>query len=142
MEKEPSIKATAFLSAAEDVLRHVELGDLPKKELDAKLRPQDRPFLDKGLSATSWVPIETYRRVMEVLIEVEAPSDVPAYLHGRGVRAAERMHQAGLYRQFRASPETWGLRVGEIAVTMAKLMYNFTTWTFEATQGQPGFRIL
>ncbi|HXZ86300.1 MAG TPA: hypothetical protein VEI82_12505, partial [Myxococcota bacterium] len=94
-------------------------------------------------AATTWVPIDVYKRVVEILIEIEAGGSSPeVYLHGRGVRAAQRLHKAGLYRQFEASSETWGNRVGKIATTMAAVLYNFTRWSFELGSGRGVFQIV
>jgi len=133
MAHPPSIKATAFQQAADDLNRLIETGKISREEVEARLRKEDLRFLDKQLAATTWVPIDSYRRVVEILIEVEAGGSSPeVYLHNRGVRAAQRLHKAGLYRQFEASSETWGNRVGKIAVTMAAVLYNFTKWSFQS----------
>ena len=132
MAQPPSIKATAFQPAADDLNRLIETGKISREEVEARLRAEDLRYLDKQLAATTWVPIDGYRRVVEILIELEAGGSTPeVYLHNRGVRAAQRLHKAGLYRQFEASSETWGNRVGKIAVTMAAVLYNFTKWSFE-----------
>ena len=88
------------------------------------------------------MPIATYRRVVELLIELEAEGDGERYLHGRGVRAAERLHKIGVYRQFEASVDTWGARVGKIATTMAAVIYSFTRWTFESGEKHGDFKII
>lgn len=139
MAQPPSIKATGFQSAADDLNKLIEAGKLSREEVEARLQLADLRYLDKQLAATTWVPIETYRRVAEILVEVEAGGSAPeVYLHNRGVRAAQRLHKAGLYRQFEASSETWGNRVGKIATTMSAVLYNFTKWTFELGE-QRGF---
>jgi hypothetical protein len=142
VSKVPSIKATGFQSAADDVNRLVESGCLPRAELEARLEPGDLQYLDKQLAATTWVPIETYRRVVEILIDLEANGKPEAYLHARGQRAGERLHKLGAYRQFEASTETWGRRVGKVSVTLASVLYNFTKWTFESADEIGSFRIV
>jgi hypothetical protein len=127
----PSIKATGFQSAADDLNRLIETGRISREEVEARVQAGDLRYLDKQLAATTWIPIDTYRRVVEILIEIEANGTPELYLHNRGVRAAQRLHKAGLYRQFEASSETWGNRVGKIATTMAAVLYNFTKWSFE-----------
>jgi len=138
----PSIKATGFQSAADDLNKLVEAGKISREEVEARLRKEDFRFLDKQLAATTWVPIDVYKRVVDILVEIEAGGMRPeAYLHNRGVRAAQRLHKAGIYRQFEASSETWGKRVGNIATTMATVLYNFTKWSFELTDERGGFAI-
>ncbi len=138
----PSIKATGFQTAADDLKVHVDSGRLPRAELEARLERDDLRYLDKPLAASTWVPIAAYRRVVELLIELEADGAPELYLHKRGVRSAERLHKIGLYRQFEASVDTWGGRVGKIATTMAAVIYNFTRWTFESGESHGDFRIL
>jgi hypothetical protein len=87
------------------------------------------------------VPIATYVRVAAILAELEGRGDARAYFRARGYRAAERLHKAGVYRQFEASVETWGKRAGSIATTMSAVLYNFTRWTFEARPDRGGFEI-
>lgn len=137
----PSIKATGFQSAADDLQKLVEAGRISRGEVEARLRKDDLRYLDKQLAATTWVPIDVYERLVSILVEVEANGPAELYLHGRGVRAGQRLHKAGLYRQFEASAETWGKRVGNIATTMASVLYNFTKWSFEMGDGRGVFQI-
>jgi hypothetical protein len=138
MAQPPSIKATGFQSAADDLIRLIDAGRVSRAEVEARLRADDLRYLDKQLAATTWVPIDIYARVVEILIEIEANGPREVYLHGRGIRSAQRLHKAGLYRQFEASTEVWGNRVGKIVTTMAAVLYNFTKWTFEAGSGGIG----
>jgi hypothetical protein len=141
-QQTPSIKATGFQSAADDLIRLVDAGRISRGEVEARLRAEDLRYLDKQLAATTWVPIDIYQRVVEILVEVEANGPAELYLHGRGVRAGQRLHKAGLYRQFEASHQTWGNRVGKIATTMAAVLYNFTKWSFELGTGRGVFQIV
>jgi hypothetical protein len=142
VSKVPSIKATGFQSAADDVHRLIESGRLPRAELEARLETADLAYLDKTLAATTWVPIATYRRLVEILVELEASGNPEAYLHARGQRAAERLHKVGVYRQFEASTETWGARVGNVTTTLASVIYNFTKWSFGGVDASGTFRIV
>lgn len=142
MTPPPSIKATGFQTAADDLQVHVDSGRLPRAEVEARLDPGDLQYLEKQLAASTWVPIATYRRVVELLIELEADGKPELYLHGRGVRSAERLHKLGVYRQFEASLDTWGARVGKIATTMSAVIYNFTRWTFESGGTLGDFKII
>jgi hypothetical protein len=132
MPSVPSIKATGFQSAADDLERLVAERRLSRAELEGQLEPEDLAFLGKQLAASSWVPIATYVRVLEILIALEGGRDVHGYLRSRGRRAAERLHKMGLYGQFDASIETWGHRVGSITATMGAVLYNFSRWSFES----------
>jgi hypothetical protein len=136
----PSIKATGFQSAADDLDRLVREGRLTRAELEEQLEPEDLPFLGKQLAASSWVPIATYTRALEVLIALEGGRDVAQYLRSRGKRAAERLHKMGLYGQFDATIETWGDRVGTITATMGAVLYNFSRWTVDSDVENRSFR--
>jgi hypothetical protein len=136
----PSIKATGFQSAADDLEKLVASGRLTRKELEERLEPSDLQYLGKQLAASSWVPLATYVRVLEMLITLEAGRDVTRYLRERGRRAAERLHKMGLYGQFDATVETWGHRVGTITATMGAVLYNFTKWSFDSEPETASFR--
>jgi hypothetical protein len=138
----PSIKATGFQGAADDLARLVKTGRLTRAQLEKRLLARDFVYLDKPLAASSWVPIETHARVSRVLAEIEGGGDVPGYFRARGRRAAERLHKAGLYKQFDANSETWGKRAGKIATTLSSVLYNFTRWTFETKEGRHPFEIV
>src|SRR5215831_5351980 len=127
----PSIKATGFQSAADDLEKLIAEGRMPRADVEAQLEPEDLPYLGKQLAASSWVPVATYMRVLELLIALEGGRDVTGYLRARGMRAAERLHKMGLYGQFEATIETWGHRVGTITATMGAVLYNFSRWSFE-----------
>jgi hypothetical protein len=127
----PSIKATGFQSAADDLERLISEGRMPRADIEAQLEPEDLAYLGKVLAASSWVPVATYMRVLELLIALEGGRDVQGYLRARGMRAAERLHKMGLYGQFEATIETWGHRVGTITATMGAVLYNFSRWSFE-----------
>jgi hypothetical protein len=141
MAHPPSIKATGFQSAADDLIRLTDAGRISRAEVEARLRAEDLHYLDKQLAATTWIPIDTYARVVDILVELEANGAPAIYLHNRGIRAGQRLHKARLYRQFEASTETWGNRVGKIVTTMATVLYNFTRWSFEMGQGRGVWQI-
>ncbi len=127
----PSIKATGFQSVSDDLARLIQAGRISREAVEARLRPEDLPYVFKQLAATTWVPVVTQARGLAILADLEANGSPESYFHTRGFRAGERLHKAGLYRQFEASTETWGARVGKIVMTMATVLYNFTRWTFE-----------
>ena len=136
----PSIKATGFQSAADDLAKLVAAGRLSRLELEARLQKGDLQYLDKQLAASSWVPIATYQRALGLLIELESGGDVKGYLRVRGKRAAARLHKMGLYGQFEATVETWGAKVGTITATMGAVLYNFTKWSFESFPDDGSFQ--
>ncbi len=140
-EAVPSIKATGFQSAADDLKLLLNAGRVTRAQLEARLRPEDFPYLDRALAASSWVPVATYVRIGGILCDIEGKGDARAYFRARGRKAAERLHKAGLYKQFETSVETWGKRAGTMATTLAAVLYNFTKWSHEALSDRQGFRL-
>jgi hypothetical protein len=127
----PSIKGSAFLSVSEDLKRLADQGRIDREELATSLSDKDRELLDAAVTPVSWVPIESYARMLELLALEEGGNDSIRYLRDRGARAAERL-LSGTYQSFAAKPGTWGRHVGEAMMGMGKLLYNFTEWTFHA----------
>ncbi len=139
----PSIKGTGFESVVDDIQRLLDTRQLTRDELEEKLTPDDLIILESKIGPASWVPIDTYRRVVDILISIEAHGDPQGYLFQRGWRAAERLHKAGLYSQFDATAEKWGMRVGKLIVTLGPVMYNFTEWQYElAPAPLRGFQVI
>jgi len=138
----PSIKGTAFQSAVEDLQRLVSEGKLSRDELEAQLDEEEIGLLDAKVNAASWYPMELYARMIRLLAQKEARGRKEEYLIRRGARAAERIRSAGIYRQLELRRETWGERVGQIVVTISGVMYNFTRWHIEATDGIRDFRVV
>jgi hypothetical protein len=67
----PAIKGTAFESVTADVLRLREEGRLPAEVLEARLEAPDLALLESKIGPAQWIPIESYRRMTELLQEVE-----------------------------------------------------------------------
>ena len=131
----PSIKGSAFQSVVEDVKRLIDEDRLEPSELASHLSDKDRGFLDVEVTPLGWFPIATYGRMLEVLAREEGGADPQAYLCQRGSRAADRM-LSGIYESFVAAPGTWGVRVGQTMMGIGKLLYNFSSWTFRAVEGE------
>lgn len=127
---EPSIKGSGFESAAADILRLVEEGRLSREELEARLQAKDLPYLDEKVMPSSWYPLDTYDRLVQILLELEGGGDVE-YLVQRGRAAAERLIQAGLYQQLDATLERWGDKFGRIMSTLGSTMFSDTVWSVE-----------
>jgi hypothetical protein len=140
----PSIKGTAFQSVAEDVNRLLASGKLSRDALEARLEAEDLRLLDEKVAPGLWYPLSTYRRLTEVLLEVEGRGD-PAYVVRRGARAAERLFAAGLYLQLqrgdelgaekRAKGEAWSAREGNLVASLAGAIFSVSRWRFEVDPG-------
>src|SRR5215469_12238463 len=131
----PSVRGSLFQFVLEHIQQLLDTGRLTRKQLEAELTLEDLDILSARIGPATWVPIDTYRRTFDLLVSVEAPGNSEAYLFERGWSAAERLHKAGLYSQFEASTEKWGMRVGRLIVTLGPVMYNFTNWAFELDPG-------
>jgi hypothetical protein len=138
----PSIKATLFQFASDDIAKLLESGRLTRGEIERRLPREDLAYLGKQLAASSWVPMATYERVSLIAIDLECGGERDGYLRKAGLRAAARLHKLGLYNQFEASSEKWGLAVGRILVTLATVSYNFMRWRFEEGDEHAPFRVI
>src|SRR5262245_25644359 len=115
----PSIKATLFQFAADDIARLLATGRLTRLQLERLIHADDFQYLGKKPAVTSWVPMATYVRVSTVGIDIENPPSRDEYLREAGLRAAAKLHKMGLYMQFEVSADRWGPSVGRILVTLA-----------------------
>ncbi len=142
---EPAIKGSAFEAAAEDLLRLVEQGTLRREALVVALEPGDFELLETKPSASAWVPIATYARIVDLLLRFEGRGD-PAYLRARGARAAARLFDSGLYAQLRHGErigeiqETQGENVfterdGRLMASLSGVIFNFGVWSFRNAEG-------
>lgn len=129
MSTGPGIKGTLFETVANDVKALVDRGALSREDLELRLEAEDLPYLEEKIGGAFWYPIETYRRLLEVLRDAEGGDRPHAYLRERGAAAAHRLIEGGLYKQMDASVDTWGERVGRIMVTLAPVIFNFGAWT-------------
>ncbi|MDH3214114.1 MAG: hypothetical protein OEM05_16665 [Myxococcales bacterium] len=136
----PSIKGTAFHSVVDDVNRLLAQQQLYREQVEVALPAAELRLLDEKISPAAWYPIASYARLVELLVEQEASGGAEAYLVGRGVRTAERLSAAGIYQQLDTSLERMGVRVGAVVVTLARVIYNFTSWNYEA-DSSAGFAI-
>jgi hypothetical protein len=143
----PAIKGSAFQSVVEDVQRLLHEGHLSRDALEVRLDRADLPFLEEKVLPAFWYPIETYRRLSELLMEVEGGGR-PEYVVRRGARAAERLFTLGIYQQLRrgekiaeeirSSGSTWTQQDGAIMASLAGAIFNFTSWRFVADAEQRG----
>jgi len=136
----PSVRGSLFQFVLEHIQLLLDTGRLTRKQLEAQLTPEDLDLLSARIGPATWVPIDTYRRTFDLLVSIEAPRNSETYLFERGWSAAERLHKGGLYTQFEASTEKWGVRVGKLIVTLGPVIYNFTEWEFEVDR-PAGFRV-
>jgi hypothetical protein len=141
----PSIKGTAYSSVHDDLEQMIEDGKLSRDVLEAELSREELELFDSKVLATRWYPIETYRKLLATLARTDAKGRVDDYLFERGWRAAERLKEAGIYRQLGAdetSTKSWGARVAQLVGGISGLLYNFTRWSVEETTNPNAFQIV
>jgi hypothetical protein len=142
----PSIKGTAFQTVATDLARLVQEGRIAREVVEVRLEAADLAALDDKVLPGLWYPLATYRRMTELLWEVEGRRD-PAYLIARGARAAERLFEAGLYQQMqrgeeigaekRERGEAWSEFDGSLMTSLAGAIFNVSRWRYRKVPGDP-----
>jgi hypothetical protein len=142
----PSIKGTAYNSVHDDLQKMRADGRVKESELEAIMSPEELEMLESKVLATRWYPIDTYRKMLALVAEKDAKGTrVEDYLVERGWRAAERLKEAGIYRQLGADEskgKPWGVRVSALVSAISGLMYNFTRWSVEDAANPAGFQIV
>lgn len=94
----PAIKGTLFAGVVEDLNRGLESGSISHARLEAELSADEIALLDEKINATSWYCIHSYHRMVGLLCRAEG-GGLDEYWHERGMRAADRMVDAGIYQQ-------------------------------------------
>jgi hypothetical protein len=133
------IKGSAFQAVVDDLQLLTRTGELGEGETGKHLRAADLEILSAGVLPGSWYPIDSYRRMLALLVAKQGSLDREAYLRRRGVAAAERILKMGLYSHLEASlraaernPARWVEQVGRVMTTLSPAMFNFSTWEFVA----------
>ena len=142
----PSIKGTAFQSVALDLGRLIQSGRIALEAVEARLEADDLALLDDKVLPGSWYPLASYRRMSELLCEVEGNNE-PSYLMARGQRAAERLFDAGLYQQMqrgeaigaekRVRGEAWSEFDGNLMTSLAGAIFNVSRWRYRRHPEDP-----
>ena len=141
---EPSIKGSALSSLVEDVRALRDGGRIAGDHLEAMLEPADLALLDTKIQPALWYPIQCYRRLTELLLNVAGRGD-PQYIVDRGARAAQRLWESGLYVQFQHGEEkaasarrhggVMSDRDARVITTLSGAIFNFTRWSYRT--GEP-----
>ena len=97
MTSTPSIKGASISSLVEDIAKLRDSGGIPTELLAERLTDADRELLDRPVNVASWYDIHSYRRMAELLCEVEGRRE--DLMRERGAAAAKRLAAAGLYQQ-------------------------------------------
>jgi hypothetical protein len=142
----PSIKGTAFQALATDLAGLIQAGRIAREAVAARLDAEDLQVLQNAIVPSLWYPLACYRRMTELLWEIDGHGD-PAYLLARGARTAERLFDAGLYQQMqrgeqigtgkRARSEGWTESEGNLLTSLAGAIFNVSRWRYRNQPGDP-----
>jgi hypothetical protein len=131
------------LGIVEDVERLIREGRISREEVEAKVGEEALSHLDDNIQPALWYPVESYRVLAELLVEVEGGGRME-YMFERGERSAERQFEADVYEQLRyaskrrpsdARPAVQS--AGRLIVTLAPAMFNFMKWSFHVDPETP-----
>ena len=141
----PSIKGTAYNSVHEDLHHMIDDGRVTRDELEATLSKAELEGFDSKVLASKWYPISTYRKLLALVAAKEGKGRVEDYLQDRGWRAAERLKEAGIYRQLgseEGNGKSWGARVADLVAKISGLHYNFTRWSVDEPENPATFHVV
>jgi hypothetical protein len=136
---DPSIKGASISTLIEDIAKMRDSGRIPTALLEQRLTVADRELLDEPVNPAGWYPIHSYRRLAELICEVEGRRE--DLLRERGAAAAKRLAAAGIYQQIdsvtrvkqvqemsqAAHFEDYG-RGLRLITTLSASMFNFTSF--------------
>jgi hypothetical protein len=142
-----SIKGTAFLLARRDVLALVETGRLSRVALERRLQAEDLSFLDANPMPTSWYPVETYDRLLRVLMDIEGGGET-SYLVQRARKGMEALMRGGIYKQLeraeavaREQGDGWFERTGHILATLPTAFFDKGSWRLSRDERKKMFTL-
>jgi hypothetical protein len=140
----PCIKGSVLDQLVADVNRLREAGRISPEQLAARLEPEDLELLERKLSPSTWYPIDCYRRLTEVLLDLEGYGSKD-FLRMRGQAVAERLIESGVYQQMErlkasAAPsmsmEEYTRRT-RLTASIYGAVFNFTHWKVLADPDHP-----
>lgn len=141
---QPGIKGTVIVAVTDDLLRLVESGRISRDAVEARLEARDVEILDAKIQPALWYPIESYDRLLRLLVEVEGGREPEAFLRARGRKAAARLAEIGLYAQLRGDTNVGTLELAQVKRTLSVwfAMLNFSQCNGVLESEQPRvFRI-
>jgi hypothetical protein len=143
----PSIKGSSISSLIEDIAKGVSDGSISEALIEQRLTEADRAVLDRPVNTAGWYDIHSYRRMAELLCEVEGRRE--DLMRERGAAAARRLMAAGVYQQMesvgRMRADREQSREGRLAayqrglrliVTLSQSLLNFAQWKVAPCPGQ------
>jgi hypothetical protein len=116
-----------------------------------RVSPEDLGILEDKVLPGLWYPLASYRRLTEILLEIEGGGR-SEYVVRRGARAAERLFAAGLYLQLergeeigaqkRQRGEGWTEREGNLVASLAGAIFNVSRWCFRIDPRNAGVHLI
>lgn len=146
---EPSIKGTVFAGVVESLSKSIASGNVTEGELSRWLTASDRALLHDRILPSNWYPIEAYRRINELLRDVEGHGG-NEWLREQGRETARKLAAAGIYAQLeylqrveiarttgaQARFEAFGRDLRRIT-TLSSAILNFSKWSVVPDPGAP-----
>jgi hypothetical protein len=141
MAQNPCIKGTAIASLVEDMCKLLSDGKISQREIEARLPAEDLALLEEPLVTSQWYGIQSYRRLTELLRDVEGEGR-NEYVRERGRARGQKLIDGGVYQQMeylgrsrvkssmdaKARFEAYGKDL-RLLVTLSQSLLNFSTWT-------------
>jgi hypothetical protein len=134
-----SIKGAVLVAVTDDLCRLVEEGRLSRDALEARLEARDLDILDSKVQLALWYPIDSYDRLLQVLVDLEAGGDPAGFLRERGRKAAARLAAAGVYAQLRGDGKPATLDLAQVKRTLSlwSALVNFSQFHCELESQTP-----
>ena len=133
----PSIKGIVLSNLINDVIELRNSGRVAPEAIDARLEKADLELLETKPGPADWIPIDRYRRLSELLWDIEGGRS-PDYLERRGRASAELVLATGLYPQldflqnrYDASDMSSSRASLKLVVTLQGSLINFGDWQIE-----------
>jgi hypothetical protein len=141
-----AIKGSGMASIVGDLRSLESRGGISAAVLEERLQPEDIELLRSEVDLTAWYPIASYKRMLELLFDVEGRGDV-AYLQKRGRSVAQRLAESGLHPQMElvdrvdvAAQNQYALKYVNLIVSIFGSM--FTVGDLRARQQEDGRVVL
>jgi hypothetical protein len=137
----PCIKGIAIRSLLVDVGSALAQGRVTDAQVSRYLTDDDRALIRDSVLDSTWCPIASYRRMTELLREVDGSSN-NEYVRKRGAAAAQRLISLGVHQQVtslgstgRTDNREQALHNLKLTATLWNSFFNFGEWTvFEDAQ--------
>ena len=140
MAQKPCIKGTAITSLVEDMRKLLSDGKISQRDIESRLTAEDLALLEETVTTSSWYDIHSYRRLTELLRDIEGEGR-DEYVRERGRARGQKLIEGGLYQQMeylgrsrvrramdpKARFEAYGKDL-KLLVTLSQSLLNFSTW--------------